>query len=109
MEVSDKSVKGCLLLCSLEGCKQSAFLYQKAVRLQMTLQSATQSMTEPNIYILVTESSTLRIAVYVDNMLVGNEPTNEGRSLRASIIEDFGKRFHIEIMGMPTRFFLAWR
>ena len=53
----------------------------------MTLQSASQSMTEPNIYILVTESFTLRIAVYVDNMLVGNEPTDEGRHLRASFID----------------------
>ena len=38
MEVSDENVKGCLLLCPLEGCKQSAFLYQKAVRTQMTVQ-----------------------------------------------------------------------
>ena len=53
---------------------------------------------------MVDEGSTLRIAVCVDNMLVGNEPTNDGRNLRASFIEDFGKRFNIEIMGTPTRF-----
>ena len=64
----------------------------------------TQSMTEPNIFYKTVDGSTQRIAVYVDNMLVGNEPTNDGRNLRASFIEDFGKRFNIEIVGTPTRF-----
>ena len=63
------------MLCPLEGCKQSAFLYQKAVRLQMGVQNAKQSMTEPNIYHLIVDGSTLRIAIYVDDMLVGNEAT----------------------------------
>ena len=103
-EVSDKEVKGCLLLCPLEGCTQSAFLYQKAVRIQMASQGCTQSMTEPNIYILVSDGSTLRIAVYVDNMLIANEPTASGRDLKNGFIQRFAQRFNIEVMGTPTRF-----
>ena len=74
----DPNVKGCLLLCPLEGCnpcKQSAFLYQKAVRLQMTLQSASQSMTKPNIFFKTVNGSTLRVAIYVDNMLLSATTT----------------------------------
>ena len=82
MEVSNTDVQGCLLLCPLEGCKQSAFLYQKAVRLQMTHQNAKQSMTEPNIYYVTANDCTIRIAVYVDNMLIGNDPTEGSRNLR---------------------------
>ena len=42
--------------------------------------------------------------VYVDNMLIGSEPTDDGRSLKDSFIERFAKRFNIEIRGTPTRF-----
>ena len=47
MEVDDPNVKGCLMLCPLEGCKQASFLYQKAVRLPLTSSEMnyTQSMT----------------------------------------------------------------
>ena len=70
----------------------------------MTHQNAKQSMTEPNIYYVTANDCTIRIAVYVDNMLIGNDPTEGSRNLRKRFIEDFGKRFKIENMGTPTRF-----
>ena len=48
--------------------------------------------------------STLRIAIYVENMLVANEATPQGRALRKTFITDFAKRFNIEVIGTPTRF-----
>ena len=59
---------------------------------------------EPNIFILSKDDSILRIAVYVDNMLIGNEATDGSRRLKAEFIKSFRRRFNIEIMGTPTVF-----
>jgi hypothetical protein len=106
MEVDDPKVKGCLMLCPLEGCKQASFLYQKAVRLHLTSNDMNymQSMTEPNIFYKTVNGSTLRVAIYVDNMLLGNDNTAGGKALKDTFKIDFAKRFHIEILGTPTKF-----
>ena len=51
------------------------------------------SATVSNIYNLAIDGSTLRTAIYVDNVLVGNKATSQDKTLR----------FDIEVMGTPTR------
>ena len=107
MEVADERVVGCLMLSPLEGTKQAGYLYQKAVRVCVTDPEgfgATQSMTEPNVYWKTRNKSTLRICVYVDNMLLGYDKTVDGAALAAEFKVAFAKRFKIELRGPPTKF-----
>ena len=104
-KVADPTVVACLLRTPLEGCKQASYLYQKAVRLHLTEKMGyTQSMSEPNIYWKTVDGSTLRVAIYVDNMLLGFEKTDAGSRLATAFKADFAKRFRVDLRGPPTRF-----
>jgi hypothetical protein len=53
---------------------------------------------------LTIDGFTLRIAIYVDNMLVGDEVTPQDKDLRTTFVADFSKRFDFKVMGTPARF-----
>ena len=56
--------------------------------------------TMPNVSNSTIDDFTLRIAIYVDNMLVGNEVTPQDKDLRTTFVADSSKRLDFEVMGM---------
>ena len=52
----------------------------------------------PNVSNSTIDDFTLRIAIYVKNMLVGNEVTPQDKDLRTAIVADFSKRFDFELI-----------
>ena len=46
----------------------------------------------------------LRVAIYVNNILVGNKSTPQDEDLRTAIVAEFSERFDFELMCTPARF-----
>jgi hypothetical protein len=60
--------------------------------------------TVPNVCNSTIDDFTLRFAIYVNNMLIGNEVTPQDKDLRTAIVADSSKRFDFELIRTPARF-----
>ena len=61
-------------------------------------------MTEPNIWWKTVGPDTIRVAIYVDNLLVAWPKTKGGRALGAAYKKDLAARFKVDLRGKPSKF-----
>ena len=103
-EFADPTKVACRLLKPLEGTRQGAHLFSVANAEEMTKQDFTRSKTEPNIFWKTIGDTTLKVGVYVDNLLMAHPRTDAGKKMRIDFMTHYKKRFNTEERGIPTKF-----
>ena len=103
-EFVDPTKAACRLLKPLEGTRQGAHLFAVANADEMKRQEFKRSRAEPNIYIKTVNGTSLKVGIYVDNLLMAYPSTKEGNRMKDTFLAEYKKRFNTEERGIPTKF-----
>ena len=93
---ADPTKAGCLLKRPLEGTRQAAALFAKSNADWISGMGYTRSMTEPNIFWKTSEGTTVRVGIYVDNLLLARPDTIKGKAMVDEFLKKYKERFPIE-------------
>ena len=96
--------KVCLLKKGVEGLKQGANGFMKLNATVIGSEQMQRSMLDPNIFTRTRNGVTLKVGIYVDNILVSFPPSTEGRKQCAEFLKAYGKKINLEIRGRPKTF-----
>ena len=94
----------CKLKRPLEGTKQAAALFANTNAAAIKDFGFSRSMADPNLYWKTVNGTTIRLIIYVDNILTAFPKTAAGRALNEEFQAAYAKRFKYERRGVPTRF-----
>lgn len=94
----------CKLKRPLEGTKQAAALFANTNAAAIKELGFSRSMADPNLYWKTVNGTTIRLIIYVDNILTAFPKTAAGRALNEEFQAAYAKRFKYERRGVPTRF-----
>jgi transposase InsO family protein len=96
----DANFKACRLLRPLEGTKQAGNLWMVGNNKTITGLGFEQCAFEPNVWRKVTTGGLLRLAVYVDNVVI-RYPRGRRDLADAEFVIPYGDRYNITIIGEP--------
>ena len=102
---ADSTAVACKLLHPLEGTKQAAHLFSKTNAAWLASDMGfTRSSTEPNLFWKTADGTTIRVAIYVDNLLTAFEKNSAGKQANEVFWKQYAKRFNVERRGSPKLF-----
>ena len=101
---ADPAMAACRLKRPLEGTKQAAHLFSVTSAQQMEKLGFSRSKAEPNLYWKTSNNTTIKIGIYVDNILVSYPNTTQGREMKDAFWKGYRERFNVEMRGVPTKF-----
>ena len=96
--------KVCLLRKGVEGLKQGANGFMKLNATVMDSLGLKRSMLDPNVFTLTKDGTSLRVGVYVDNLLCAHTKGEKGRAMCAEFFKAYGQKINLEIRGPPKAF-----
>ena len=99
-----KDGKVCLLRKGVEGLKQGANGFMKLNATVIEAEGFERSMLDPNIYTRTRDNVTLKVGVYVDNLLCSFPRGAQGREQCAAFFAAYGKKINLEVRGPPKAF-----
>ena len=70
----------------------------------MKAQHFERSKSEPNIFWKTSNGATLKVGIYVDNIIMAYPATKLGESMRKDFMTSYKKRFNTEERGTPSKF-----
>ena len=100
--LADPKYAACRLLKPLEGTCQAGNLFMKSNAAQLAKLGYSRSMTDPNVFWRTCDGMTIKIGIYVDNLIIAY-PKAAGK-LVAEFIAGYKSRFNIEERGEPSIF-----
>ena len=94
---ADSTAVACKLLRPLEGTKQAAHLFSKTNAAWLTNDMGfMRSSTKPNLFWKTADGTTIRVAIYVDNLLTAFEKNSAGKQANEVFWKQYAKRFKVE-------------
>ena len=97
--------KVCLLRKGVEGLKQGANGFMKLNATVICGEGFTRSMSDTNLFTRTRDGVTLRVAVYVDNLLTSFPRTDpRGRKQCEEFYRNYGKQINLDLRGPPSCF-----
>ena len=100
--LEDDAFAACRLLKPLEGTCQAGNLFMKSNANQMGKLGFHRSMTDPNIFWKSHDKMTVKVGIYVDNLIIAYPKA--AAKLVDEFVEGYKARFKIEIRGEPSIF-----